>query len=372
MKGIELYLLAIVWATVFLWTAKERERVEILPLKNKEQGGRYALNAVGYCLIACLVPVFLATFRHVSVGTDTGSVYHPYYYMPYCVFGEPYSGTEVGFYLVLKIGYALFCGFPGVLFTISLITTGLSFYALFSLTDGKFCFLAIAYVLAFWYFDSFNIMRQALAGAIVLFGWRYLRLGEPILFTLCVFISAFFHNSALFALVGVWFYFVQDKKLLYFCTLAVFPFLVFLLPIALTIFQNLGIFITYIERYKGFGYDFSPVNFSLVIYRLPVYGLLILCGKRLYREGSFSRILLLFSACALGCYLCKIRMVWLTRLSGYVVFAEGLLVEKCAKYFKNKQLFSTLCCLYFALYFLLIYGVFQNGEIVPFLWGVLS
>jgi hypothetical protein len=147
---------------------------------------------------------------------------------------------------------------------------------------------------------------------------------------------------------------------------------VFLLPIALTIFQNLGIFITYIERYKGIGYDFSPVNFSLVIYRLPVYGLLILCGKKLYREGSFSRILLLFSACALGCYLCKIRMVWLTRLSGYVVFAEGLLVEKCAKYFKNKQLFSTLCCLYFALYFLLIYGVFQNGEIVPFLWGVLS
>lgn len=370
MKGIEYYLFSIFSSILFLRWAKLLQGKEKLPLTDRKDGGVYALNKYGLCLFACLTPVFLATFRHVSVGTDTGSVYHPYYYMPYCVFGERYTGTETGFYLVIRLGYLLFRGFPGVLFTIAILTTGISFFALEELTEGKFCFLTIIYVLAFWYFDSFNIMRQALASAIVLFGWRYLRLNEPFLYGVCVVIAFFFHNSALFALAGIFFYAIRNRKNLYFATLCALPFLVFLLPTGLTILQKLGLFQTYIERYKGTGFDFQAVNFSLVVYRLPVYALFLLFGKRLYREDGFTRVLLLFSACALGCYLCKIRMVWLTRLSGYMLFSEGLLVEKCVKYVKNKQLFSAFVCLYAVAYFVIIYGVLKNGEILPFVWGI--
>lgn len=370
MKGIENYLFAIFVAVLFLTEAKKELAAEKIALLNQKEESTAKTNAYGWLLFACFLPVFLATFRHVAVGTDTGSVYHPYYYMPYCVFGEKYTGTEPGFYLVIKIGYLIFRGFPGVLFCVSILTTLLSFYAIAKLSDGRFCFLAAAYILAFWYFDSFNIMRQTLAAAITVFSWRYLKTGEIGLYSLGVLIAAFFHNSALFALIGVLFYRIRDKKLFFFSALTALPFLVFLLPAILSIFQNLGVFIKYIDRYKGVGFDFSPVNFSLVLYRLPVYFLFLRYFKRLYKQDGFTRVLLLFAACSLGAYLCKIRMVWLTRLSGYTLFSEGFLVEKCAKFVKNKPLYCSLVCLYTVFYFVLIYGVFKNGEILPFAWGV--
>ena len=370
-KGIEVYYLA-AWAAVVCLRAGTLERAaDGLPLKREKDGGTSAFTAWAYDALACLPLVFLATFRHISVGTDTGTVYHPYYYMPYCVFGQRYTGTEAGFYLLIKTGYFLFRSFPGVLFCVALWTSVCFVAALFRTTDKRTVSLCAAYLLAFWYFDSLNIMRQSLAVAIVFLGYSFLKERSPARYALCVLIATCFHNSAPIALSGLWFYYAAEKKPLFWITFSLLPLLVFILPTALTVLEKAGLFVQYIDRYRGTGYDFSLVNFSLVLYRLPVYFLIAKHGKRLYKESRFTRIALLAVIGALGCYLCKIRMVWLARLSAYFLFFEGVLASNCVAREKNVLLAKTLCFLYFAGYFLLAYGVLKNGEIVPFsfVWG---
>ncbi len=355
----------------FLRAGTAERATDGLPLKREKDGGASVLTAWTYVALACLPLVFLAAFRHISVGTDTGTVYHPYYYMPYCVFGQRYTGTETGFYLLIKTGYFLFRSFPGVLFCVALVTGVCFVSAVFRLEGKRTVTLCAAYLLAFWYFDSLNIMRQSLAAATVFLGYSFLKEKSPARFATCVLIAACFHNSALVALAGLWFYYAAEKKRLFWITFSLLPFLVFILPAALTVLEKAGLFVKYIDRYRGTGYDFSPVNFSLVLYRLPVYFLIAKHGKALYRKSRFTKIALLAVSCALGCYLCKIRMVWLARLSAYFLFFEGGLTADCVLREKNVLLLKTLWFLYCAGYFLLAYGVLKNGEIVPFsfVWG---
>lgn len=332
-----------------------------------KSGGMSLTTRASLFVMAVLPLACLAAFRSYSVGTDTGTVYYPYYYARYCVWKEAYRGTEVGFYCLIKLGYWLFGSFSGVLLTVAAFLTAVLFLGISEGSENvKVVLQTAAFYLAFAYFDSFNIMRQACATSVVVFGLRFLKEEKPLVFALSVLFAAFFHNSALIAFAVLLFYGVRKHKIYFFSALCAVAVLPFLLPFVFALFRFLGWFSKYLDRYSGGTVTFSAANFSLLVYHIPFFATILFFGKKLFRKGGFDRVLLLMTAFEAACFSMKMRMVWLARLSGYFMIAEGVLVGKCEAFCSNKKLYRALVLAYEIGYFALVYGVFKNGEIVPY------
>lgn len=175
--------------------------VEQRALSTKVPGGRIYHTQRGWALFAfllCWIPLFLLSALREGIGTDYYYTYTPRFLE--IVRGER-TYYEIGFYWFNRL-VAAFTHNPQWLFVVtSLLFMGcvaLSYYDVEE--DLPFCVIYL--LVSGEYFISLNNLRQAMASALMLFGYRFVRRRQWVRFGLLAILCTTIHQSML-VFVGV-------------------------------------------------------------------------------------------------------------------------------------------------------------------------
>ena len=322
-------------------------------------------------LLASLPLTIVGGFRAESVGTDTGLIYYPYYFIPYAVRNIPFPETEFGFTVLIKLAKIFFgTDYTGMLLVVSTFTTICSMIGIVRAPQAcKGLYVALLY-LCFLYFESFNVMRQMCAVSVIFASLHFLEEKQPVKFLLATCFALTFHNSTVICLLILGFYIVSEWPYIR----RILPYIIVLTPLFLVaIFRILAMipfFSKYVQLYSNIQYDFSLTNFALVIYNLPAYIVIFINRKKLLENSGIDRtfvyVLLMMVLTAFTCNLFKIGMVWLARLAMYFSIAQYILLPLCERFYKQKHLYRFAIIAYCACYFVLFYFVLGNGELYPY------
>lgn len=180
---------------------------------------------------------FISAFRGNEVGTDTDSYIDIFMFY---VIGASDPHTETGFALLNQfISYISDTPQAIIIATSILINLG---FMHFIYRNSKNIWLSVyLYITLFYYFFSFNLVRQFIAMSIILFAWNFLKKGKIIRFILIVLIASTFHTTALISLLLIFVYLGRKSTKLItlitistvvaiFSTNAIFNFIVQLFP----------------------------------------------------------------------------------------------------------------------------------------------
>lgn len=164
-------------------------------------------------LMVVLILSLTAGFRDSTVGIDTEAYIRiiqstsPFYS------GELYyKYVDIGFQILVKLLLQLLSDPHYVLFCVSLITNALIISTIWQLKDKISFSISIFIYITFFYFETFNILRQWLAIAIIFFAFRYLIRSKYVFFTTFVLIASTIHLSAIIAMVFIPIHVLVEKK----------------------------------------------------------------------------------------------------------------------------------------------------------------
>lgn len=213
---IYILVFAVTYAAVFLFNKKFSHART--PLYSTNNGGfilhTTRIKALGLFLL-CALPLFLLSALREGIGTD-------YYYTYTPRFTEILAGErtyyEIGFYWFNRI-VGLFTHNPQWIFiTTSFIYCLFVFLAFYEHSDDlPFCIVML--LVTGEYFASLNNLRQAMASAIMLFGYRFIKNKKWIHFAVLTLLASTLHKSmiiflAVLALVFILKYIPLEKILI--------------------------------------------------------------------------------------------------------------------------------------------------------------
>jgi len=154
----------------------------------------------------------VAGFRGITVGIDTRA----YYEVIYSIEGSIYYGmhgiSEPGFILLTRLLTQFIHSIPFVLLIFSLLTNGLIISRLWTVRESISFPLAIFSYVCLYYFLTYNVLRQWLAVAIIIYAIKYINKNRYFPFMIMVLIAYSFHYSALIALIMVPIDMIINKK----------------------------------------------------------------------------------------------------------------------------------------------------------------
>lgn len=151
-----------------------------------------------------LILSIIEGFRAFGVGTDTST------YAKLFLIGD-FTRFEFG-YQVLCNFIRLFTKNASVfLFIIALITNGLVVRAVYRISSQP-CVSVFSYMALYYYFNSFNAMRQYLAVAFVLTAYTYLKDNRYLRYFILILIAVSIHNTALVGLLLFPIHFIRLRE----------------------------------------------------------------------------------------------------------------------------------------------------------------
>lgn len=333
------------------------------------------LHVLPIILIVLILSLF-GGVRAYDVGTDTYSIYYQGYYANYCLNGNVYTGSEIGFYLILRLGYALFRSYTGVLLIVSALTAVFFVCGLLYFKNRVDITYVILIYLCLVYFDSFNIQRQFLAASIIIFGLRFLdrkRYWEFILTALCAFTV---HVSSIVCVVLLLFKLFENKNKLLVALCVVIIAAMAGMPLILNVLTRIPFFNEIFPRsyLDQINFDISLTNLSLVILYLPVFAVVAIFGRKLIKLDKRNKLYVLMVFMSFICALLKIYMVWYTRFILYFSFSFCLTMPQCfnkdvVSIYKERkwEIVLKVCVIVYSIaYFIINYIILGNGMIYPY------
>lgn len=297
--------------------------------------------------------LFVAGFRDISVGTDTQNYFEIYEYIRYD--NEPvWFSIEPGWRLLNYIAILLNTDYFFIILLASIFTIVPIFSTIWKYSNKPFISVLFFYLL-FFYFQSFNAIRQMIAVAFIFSAYNdYLNKNKKwSYFKFCI--ASLFHYSALLCLV--------------------FPF----------IFK-------YVRINTSKACVILPVTYILGIYFIPsLIPHLPLVGKySVYLlhdiDASFSIPRLLINLLCVFFIITSYRnnnqlKLFYAGIICYNLFAFSEVAGRCALYFMSSQmiLFANLICVHttnkrilnmattsYGLVYLFVLLLNNNGEILPY------
>lgn len=167
-----------------------------------------------YLIIPVIVILIMGIFRETTVGYDS-ETYYKYYWICIDDFSWPYLFTHFsidnGFYIVLKL-IAIFTRDWWLARAILFVITFLLYY--YFITEySPYPIMSLIIVLGLALLGlMFSILRQALAGAITLFAYKYVHRNKGINSIIFILLAATIHKSALVCLYIILLYKLKLKK----------------------------------------------------------------------------------------------------------------------------------------------------------------
>ncbi|MCC4404978.1 EpsG family protein [Limosilactobacillus reuteri] len=374
-----IYLATYLSSLLFIMMA---ERYEIL-LANSQ---RILVRLPYYLLIfiALLVPAILAGVRDYSVGTDVMVYGNAWFYRAFTVDYKTYinwaTSSSVGSgYAFLNYVVSRFTNNPHV------------FYFIYNFLENILIFLGIRHFkkninvtlgMATYYFLFFNvllnILRQGMALALIVWGFKYVTDKKFVKYILVVAIATLFHNTAILAVVIylVYLIFSDIKRLSILKDLFVLS-IVMLILLLFTQFTTLLYSNSLLsDRYQSFVSSSSVKggfwgHLLLCVPVLILYVLNMIYNKKISGIGKGFNYLVVVTT------LMSIFNIYssnLSRVTLYFDFLFIILIPYITKNglprikWRNMDVKFILVIIYLFIYWWLIFVVMQSGETVPFVF----
>ncbi|MFB8605550.1 EpsG family protein [Enterococcus casseliflavus] len=224
-----------------------------------------------YVCIVSSILIIISGLR--NVGTDVINYKNYFEILDFYNFGN--SLYERGYYLINKIVQISFNDFQYVLiftslFIILLITKTIVDFSVYPLLSLFF------FITLYFYFTSFNLVRQYIAMAIVFASIKYIIEKKLCRFIFIIIFASFFHSTSLFFIP---FYWIARKKMP-----DVYYWLVFIATLVLTIFIPLIINIVSfifprLSYYSDYSLEGASANFAFVVTSIT-----FICAKILFKK----------------------------------------------------------------------------------------
>lgn len=166
--------------------------------------------------ISFLLLTIVASIRKNTVGVDTLQFFNAFNRIGISnSWNYKNFRYELGFFYLCKILYIIFKK-PQSLIFISSIFINFSVYKFFKENSSNYSISTILYVIMNIFFSYMNIMREAIAIGILLFGFDYIKDKKYIKFLIIVVIASLFHKAAIAILFLMVFSILPNKKISYF------------------------------------------------------------------------------------------------------------------------------------------------------------
>lgn len=220
----------------------------------KEKGTENAERQGLWCLCAWLILSLIEGLRSFDIGTDTSTY-------AYLFATDGMDSFESGFQGLGKFIHVMTNDPTFFLLTISLITNGLVIFSIYRISSQPYISV-FCYMTLYYYFQSFNAMRQYIAIGMILVAYSFLRQSKFIKYFIGVFAAMLFHNSAIvgFLLLPYHFIRISNKGSMNILRSLIFPFVIggivtisfnFGLNLLVAIFPKYALYLQMAEYFEG-------------------------------------------------------------------------------------------------------------------------
>lgn len=312
--------------------------------------------------ISIILLLIIGGLRDVSVGTDSKN-YQSLFESYGADVGSLHHANEPLYLLVQFVSAISGWGYEGMqLISMSVMIFGLLF-VLHKWSDNPL-FSLLAYVLLYFYFYSFNTMRQYMAVPFVLMSYYYLSLSKYKKYFLCLFIATMFHFTALISLV-IWPLSKMKIRKDILILILMYSFLIGLTPLARWITQLLSQHLSLFSDYANNSLDYRQNMFSLSRFLLNIYTLFLLTWLR---EKDNMLLILVVGVSMLNMF--SFQPV-IGRLAQYFTIIQILIIPSISSMVieDNKNL-ALVVGSFVYMCFTWVYLISSNvGEVIPWKYG---
>lgn len=217
---MEVYYIGLILLTV-LWLLTNKGNSEAMTQ-------RHGL----WCFCAWLILGLIEGLRSFDLGTDTSTY-------AYLFETDAMNAFEAGFQLIGKVVHLVTNDPVAFILAISLVTNGLIIFSIYKISTQPYVSV-FCYVTLYYYFQSFNAMRQYLAIGIILVAYSYLRQNRLFRYIIGTILAILFHSSGIagFLLLPYHFFKISNRGLSGVLKSLIFP---LFLGILITTIFNIGL-----------------------------------------------------------------------------------------------------------------------------------
>jgi len=316
-------------------------------------------------LIITGVQLFLiSALRGSTVGTDTNS-----YLITYNTFVNfnfvDYARIEIGYKTLMRITSILGEKPQWIIITTSIIII-IMIYKGIEHTSSQIWLSVFLFVALYYFYNSFNGIRQYIAIAISFYGYRFILKEKFIKYIVCVLIAMLFHTTAIIMLPV---YFFGKIKLNFKKSFGLF----LLIMLLSFILDKLLIFTTkLLPQYTGYlnSFLFSETGgfmSSVVTGCFVLFGIYIFIFEKTNRQFliEFQIIIISFAVSLMSMF----KYIGFDRIGWYFTIYSILFIPNSLKLVSNHKLKATITYLVLCVVFAYnIYFLINNQQrIVPFI-----
>lgn len=162
----------------------------------------FCRNTLFASIFLGVLMIFIAATKALTVGSDTYNYYIAFVNVESLYYLRTFAGTQILWYYfnVFCCEYLNYDIFQFLCYSIIIY----GFFYSFQKESAYPLFSILVFILMYFYFSSFNVMRQYIAISIVLLAYIQLLSRKYVVFLLFVLLASCFHFSALLALIS-WF-----------------------------------------------------------------------------------------------------------------------------------------------------------------------
>jgi hypothetical protein len=315
---------------------------------------------------------FVSSFRGDQVGTDTSS-----YLIIFNDFSNgflSYSRLEIGFQSLMYLTKLFFNNQYAILYTTSFLILFFTFLGV-KKNSRNFWFSIFLFVSLYYFYNSFNGIRQYIAIAIIFYGITFINKQKPFFYLFFVIFASLFHTSALIFLPFVLFSFHGIKKNL------VVLYTGFVLLLVLNFQTILYLLIRFFPEYSSY-LNTEYATESGGVMSVILLGLILVFGafvrflykavnkKHLYQLNILTIMILTgfaLSVITLSGFKGLNRIIWYFSMFSILFIPNHLVLISD----KNLRLIVTMAIVFFSVAFNIYFLIQNQQRIVPYIfnWG---
>lgn len=313
-----------------------------------------------YIIIIGIILIIISGFRSVNVGADTLQFCRDFDNIKRIGWDYVFRATryEIGFVFLCKILGEICNNYQILIFFTSFIVNVL--ICKFIYEESKDCVLSLYMYITLNYFAAnMNIMRQAVAMAIILIAYMtFLKKNRRVLYMICVCLACMFHTSAI---CGALLLLIPNKKysMKKYCSTIVISGIAFLL--ANTVFISIT---KIFGNYSGYiNSEFYESNYVAAVFKMLILFVILTVSYIYNRKNSneMDNKYMYISSLALIFGAASVKITLLGRISNYFSIFNIILLPNILKRYKDKkQIYIVYYLLYlFCFLYWLIISIYR-------------
>lgn len=282
-----------------------------------------------------------------GIGTDYFYTYYPHFFG---IAKGTLEFSEIGFNLINKIIYNLTGDYRVLFFVTSALFLYFIYKGIFQNSNNLFISVLMIFI-GQSYFYSMNIVRQAIAMAIIFYAFKYIKENKKISYILFCIIATFIHSSALFMIPLI---FVINMKLSNRKKIIA----VIILLVCEPIIGSLVKFVIDQTKYAWYytsRYNTGETSLILIATNLIIFILNIFYYSKGKNKDKEFNILSNINFIGICIMILSASIPLINRLVRYFTIFQILLIPKIFEKEKNQKLRIILKCVILGLLFVTMY-----------------